>query len=254
MPWGYRPPTAGGVTPPTSQTPTPTAPTPTATTPTAPVPPAETDAVSQSGVARSRASRAGRPPLLIVGTVLLLPILGVIVATRVTTDRVEFPTISSFAFETQTAPTTPEPTFARPHQPLAIGDAWNLGPFTVRLTRVDLNADATILAVNQFNEPAPAGSQFVLVDITFSNTSTEEAWVTSELWFELRDSLGKTHDSFGGRVLPSPLPIIDAVPPNSSVSGQLAFIVSSDAIEGATIEVNAWDEFSESAVQWTLEP
>jgi hypothetical protein len=190
-----------------------------------------------------------------VGAIVLavagLGIAGLVVGTSARTDDSEVRVdLDDVGFPLPTVAS--EEAVSRPPGPLVVGASWGLGPLMVTLDAVELDADATIAAVNQFNAPPAPGAQLVLVTMSFDNTSTDDAVVFAELQLEVVDAQGRPHNSFGARVLPTPLPL-DPIGPGATVTGQLAFEVPIDGLDGAVLAVSAWDELGAPAVEWRLE-
>jgi len=111
----------------------------------------------------------------------------------------------------------------------------NSGPiWNVTLGAATLNANDVIAAENQFNDPADAGSQYVLVPITYTyvGTQTGTPWIDVEVVFVTAS--GTTHEQ-EFVVVPSPITDISELYPGGSATGNLVVMVPS-----ADIESGAW--------------
>ena len=102
-----------------------------------------------------------------------------------------------------------------------------------------LDANAMIAAENMFNAPADAGSQYILVPITFTYVGTETGTPWIDLSFAYVSAAGTTHDSTSTFVVaPQPITEINELYPGATASGTLVLMVPSTDIEKGLLTVS----------------
>ncbi len=142
-------------------------------------------------------------------------------------------------------------TIDRPDEPLALGASFDVGAWSVTAQSADLDANDVVAATNQFNEPPPIGSNFVLVALEAVNHGAEPASIVGELLIELRDAKGTAHDRFECGVIPDPLDN-DEYAVGAGPVGNACFVVPVAVLDNALLEVTAYTEFNAPPVQWRL--
>ena len=102
-----------------------------------------------------------------------------------------------------------------------------------------LDAGSIIAAENMFNQPADAGSQYILVPITFTYVGKETGTPWLDVSFEFVSAAGTTHDSSSSIVVaPQPITDINELYPGATASGNLVLMVPSTDIEKGTLTVS----------------
>ena len=102
-----------------------------------------------------------------------------------------------------------------------------------------LDAGAVIAAENMFNEPADAGSQYLLVPITFTYVGTETGTPWLDVSFAFVSAAGTTHDTTSTFVVaPMPLTDINELYPGATATANLVLMVPSADIEKGALTVS----------------
>ncbi|MDN5895223.1 MAG: hypothetical protein L0H93_14520 [Nocardioides sp.] len=148
---------------------------------------------------------------------------------------------------------TPDADDEAPVEPSAIGEPVELGDWTITVTKVEKNADATITKANEFNDKPR--HQYVLV--TYQAVYNGEARKASA-----EDDMSWSFTTSEAQVLEE----ADAVTPGDNqnwpyevriggtLKGQVAFDVDPSVYDGATLGVEGYDEeFNEIFVDFTLD-
>ncbi|WP_064441985.1 hypothetical protein [Hoyosella altamirensis] len=120
--------------------------------------------------------------------------------------------------------------------PIPIGETARVGDWEVAFNNTALDATATVLAENQFNDPPADGRQFAMGDVTvaYIGESTGTPWLG--LSFKMLGSAGNTfgdgmQDSCG--VIPNPIDDHGELFPGAMATGNVCTSVPSDQVEGA---------------------
>lgn len=103
-------------------------------------------------------------------------------------------------------------------------------------------ADAQIMAENQFNDPAPEGSTYVLVPVTITNVASEEAvvpWLAVTVSYVAPD--GRSYDE-ASAVIPGELSDIGDLYVGGSATGNLAFVLPTAAQGGVWAVAYGWSD------------
>lgn len=112
---------------------------------------------------------------------------------------------------------------------IEVAAGWNL-----KVNSAELDANATVAAVNQFFTPDP-GNQYVLVNVTITNTSDQP----DEPWVNLKVSLlppsGVSQDPEFLIGLPGELDTMAQLQPGASLTGVVPFQVPSSEIDGTVL-------------------
>lgn len=118
--------------------------------------------------------------------------------------------------------------------PLPVGSTAKIGSWEVTLNSVNLDATAAIKKANEFNEAPPAGSKYVMANITAKYIGEESGTFWADMSYKFYGSGGNTFDTASVVVDKS---IADAGEtfPDASVTGNLAFQVPADQLEGGAI-------------------
>ncbi|WP_395652578.1 DUF4190 domain-containing protein [Brevundimonas sp.] len=102
-----------------------------------------------------------------------------------------------------------------------------------------LDANSIIAAENMFNQPADAGSQYILVPITFTYVGEETGTPWIDLQFAFVSAAGTTHDGTSSiAVAPQPITDINELYPDASASGNLVLMVPTADIEKGLLTVS----------------
>lgn len=110
----------------------------------------------------------------------------------------------------------------------------NSGPvWDISMGAANLNASDVIAAENQFNSPADAGFQYVLVPVTYTYVGTETGtpWLDTTIVFV--SAAGTTHEQ---EFVVAPMPITDIgeLYPGASATGNLVVMAPTADIEKGT--------------------
>lgn len=158
---------------------------------------------------------------------------------------------------TTEGPTTEEPTDGGTgggsrDDPLALGESFELGDYTVRVIGVDTDAEDAAMAENEFNDPAAEGEQFVMIGVeaTYNGEETGLPWI--DLAFSVVGSGGNTFNDDCG-VIPDDLMMIDELYSGASATGNACVRVDADQVEGATIAVEDFMSFDGEPVFVAIE-
>jgi hypothetical protein len=105
-------------------------------------------------------------------------------------------------------------------------------------------ADELVKAANEFNDPAPAGSQYVLVTFTVTNNGTEDKRTPAyDLFPKAVSASGKSYEASScNPTLSNPIPYFNDVFKGSTVSGDVCFIVAGGDAAGLTMYFDIIDE------------
>lgn len=105
-------------------------------------------------------------------------------------------------------------------------------------------ADELVAAANEYNDPAPAGSQYVLVTFTVTNNGTEDKRTPAyDLFPKAVSASGKSYEASScNPTLSNPIPYFNDVFKGSTVSGDVCFIVAGGDAAGLTMYFDIIDE------------
>lgn len=137
--------------------------------------------------------------------------------------------------EESASTTTTEAAASTQENPIPLGTevevaaGWNL-----KVNSAELDANATVAAVNEFFTPDP-GNQYVLVNVTLTNTSDQP----DEPWINLKVSLlspsGVAQDPEILIGLPNEIDTMAQLQPGASLTGDVPFQVPSAEIGGTVL-------------------
>ncbi|WP_424936627.1 MULTISPECIES: hypothetical protein [Bacteria] len=122
--------------------------------------------------------------------------------------------------------------------PAALGSTITGKDWTVVVNSVNLDAQQTVAEANQFNQPAPEGSQYITVNYTVTYTGDDANGATPAL-------VGVDYVTAGGQtvdrtkaiaVLPDSMPI-DVIYKGASASGSVAIAVPSVDIDKGVLAI-----------------
>ena len=122
--------------------------------------------------------------------------------------------------------------------PFPIGTVISQGDWTLTVNSVNLDATALIAEMNQFNEPAPAGQVYILVNITSAYTGTDAEGELATPSVEFVTSSGNTvlsSDTFV--VTPDQFDTLSTEYEGASVSGNIALAVPTEGLTDGTLAV-----------------
>ncbi len=113
--------------------------------------------------------------------------------------------------------------------PAALGTALDIGDgWTLTVNGANLDADADVVAASEFNDPAPDGQTYVLVDVTIGYEGEESSGSLFSVDFNLiGDSNVSANDQCGVSTIPNQLDSFADVFPGGAVTGQLCFLATS---------------------------
>jgi hypothetical protein len=105
-------------------------------------------------------------------------------------------------------------------------------------------ADELVKAANEYNDPAPAGSQYVLVTFTVTSNGTEDKRTPAyDLFPKAVSASGKSYEATScNATLSNPIPFYNDVFTGTSVSGDVCFIVAGGDAAGLTMYFDIIDE------------
>lgn len=120
--------------------------------------------------------------------------------------------------------------------PLPVGSTALIGDWEVSVVSVNTDAGKDVARANEFNDPAPDGSRFVLVNLEGKYTGNESGTFWTDVSYKILGSKGNTFETFDASVV-SPNPIMDTSEafPGATVSGDFVVAVPVDQIEGGAI-------------------
>lgn len=96
--------------------------------------------------------------------------------------------------------------------------------WTVVVNSYTADGNATVAAANQFNEAAPAGSHYEIVNYTVTYTGAESAYA-AEVGIDLVTSAGNVVNSYDALVVLADGFSLDELYTNASATGSVAFLV-----------------------------
>lgn len=154
------------------------------------------------------------------------------------------------ASETASTPEAASTTTAAPaaaagagtrENPIPVGTPATVGDWSVSFAAAAADAADQIAAENSFNEPAPAGKQFVMskVSATYNGAGSQTAWIDLRIKF-----VGVGGNTFGGGtdrcgVLPESLSDAGEVFTGATASGNECAVVPSEQVAGGSWSVTA---------------
>ncbi|TYP82811.1 DUF4190 domain-containing protein [Blastococcus xanthinilyticus] len=131
-----------------------------------------------------------------------------------------------------------------PTEVVPLGVPAQVGDYQVRLDAVELDANATVAAANQFNEPA-ANGQYVMTQFSVTYTGTEEGFPGMDLTAVVHGSDNRQYsDSDCAAVLPDDAMQAPTLNPGGSDTFQFCMDVPPAALAGAQLSVEptmSWD-------------
>lgn len=127
-----------------------------------------------------------------------------------------------------------ESTAGSREKPLPVGSAITQGDWTITVNSVNLDAADTVAAENQFNDPAPEGSVYVLVELTAAYNGTDPEGAMPFTSVEFVTAGGNTLHSYESAVVvPNSFDLISTLYAGASTTGNLVFTVpAADAAAG----------------------
>jgi len=136
--------------------------------------------------------------------------------------------------------------------PLAVGTTARVGDWEVKVTEVNLSADAAIAAENQFNDPPADGSVYILVGLEASYAGEESGTFWVDMMYSYYGSGGNTFDS-AMAVEPNSISDAGETFPGASVTGNLVFEVPIDQVSGGALILEESFSFDETRVFFAVE-
>ncbi|MEE1650531.1 hypothetical protein V1260_06970 [Brachybacterium sp. J144] len=137
--------------------------------------------------------------------------------------------------ETSEAPTSPVQTFGKDEAqpfgtPLLFTPRDFTGEVVVTLDAMDWQAGGEIAEANTYNDPAPAGSRYIMVTATLENHADVDFGIAGGISVQYVEEDGTVHD-YEAVVVPV-YEDTDDVPAGGSLQWQWAYLVPEDAAEG----------------------
>lgn len=116
--------------------------------------------------------------------------------------------------------------------PAALGTALDIGDgWTLTINGSNLDAEADVIAASDFNDPAPDGQVYVLIDTTIAYDGDEASGSLFSVDLNLvGDSNVSANDSCSASSLPDEIDTFADIFPGGSVSGNLCFLVDSNDV------------------------
>ena len=135
-----------------------------------------------------------------------------------------------------------------------LGDSGEVaGVAEIRVIDVDFDAEDTVLAENEFNEPADDGHRMVLWRFEITNIGEDVLDAYFDPGYSLVDDSGKVYGEFDFSCGVIPDEIEGELQPGDSVEGNFCIQAEEDA-EGLLFEVSIFDEdFEETLAYFELE-
>ena len=114
--------------------------------------------------------------------------------------------------------------------PFPVGSTLESEGWTLTVNSVNLDANAAVASENQFNEPAPAGQTYMLVNVTLTYTGDDPAGETPSPTLEYVTVDGNTVNSYDTLVVvPEELDTFSTLYEGASVTGNVGFTVPADS-------------------------
>ncbi len=120
--------------------------------------------------------------------------------------------------------------------PAPFGATARIGDWEVTLLAADLDGEERVLSANMFNDAAPDGSRYVLVEIEATYVGTESGDPFWDLSWKLVGNRANTFDERCG-VIPDPLRDGGETFPGGVVTGNVCVTAPEDQLLGATVLV-----------------
>jgi hypothetical protein len=120
--------------------------------------------------------------------------------------------------------------------PAPFGATARIGDWQVTLLTVDLDAEERVLAENMFNDAAPDGSRYVLIEVEAAYVGTDSGDPFWDLSWKLVGNRGNTFDDSCG-VIPDPLRDGGETFPGGVVTGNVCVVAPDDQLPGGTVIV-----------------
>ena len=122
--------------------------------------------------------------------------------------------------------------------PYPLGSTITKGDWRVTVNSVTLNANDAVAAENQFNSAPPAGSQYLLANVTVTYAGTDAQGKTPSTSISYVTADGKTLNSYdSATVVPDALDTLSPLYEGASTTGNLAFTVPTASAAQGTLAV-----------------
>lgn len=128
-----------------------------------------------------------------------------------------------------------------PAQPVtdAVDISTNDGTMSVRLGKVDWDADAAIAEANMFNEPAPENQVYIVVPVTVRYTGPESITPWLELYVSYIAEDGRSYDE-APVVVGNDFMDIGDLYDGGTAEGEIAFLIPESAVGTGVFSVEAF--------------
>lgn len=114
----------------------------------------------------------------------------------------------------------------------------NSGPiWQIQLGEATLDAGAVVAAENQFNDPADAGFQYIMVPVTYTYVGTESGTPWLDVTIEFVSAAGTTHTN-AYVVIPDDYTDINEMYNGASATGNVVIMAPSTDIEQGTFTIS----------------
>ncbi len=120
--------------------------------------------------------------------------------------------------------------------PAPFGATARIGDWEVTLLALDLDGEERVLAENMFNDAAPDGSRYVLIEVEAAYVGTDSGDPFWDLSWKLVGNRGNTFDDSCG-VIPDPLRDGGETFPGGVVTGNVCVVAPDDQLPGGTVIV-----------------
>jgi hypothetical protein len=171
-------------------------------------------------------------------------------------DPVSVEPVSTDPVSTEPVVTVPEQTVGTSDDPVPLGSVATLpNGYDVVVNGYTPDAGAAVTAANEFNDPAPAGSQYVLVNLTVTYRGPEEkATPAFDVSHKAVSGSGTSYDGTDcSAVVPDPAALFDDLFAGSSVSGNVCLIVTDADATDLTLYFDAYDaDFNTATYYFSL--
>ncbi|MEJ5943679.1 DUF4190 domain-containing protein [Pseudokineococcus basanitobsidens] len=199
-----------------------------------------------------RATHGGRG-MAIAGTVLsTLAIIGAVIVNLVLGAAINAADDAITDAENGYSDISPEEEDAAEEATLPLGEATEVGEYTVAVTAVNPDADDVIAAENEFNE-APTG-QYVLVDVDVTYNGDEEGdpWIDLTAGYQGTDSRDYDESSCTA-VTPAEASDQPTLRNGGSASYSVCFDLPADAIEGGRVSMEETLSLTSEPSYWSAQ-
>lgn len=127
--------------------------------------------------------------------------------------------------------------------PYPLGETFNGVDWDVTVSSIEFNADQAVADANEFNDPAPDGSQFVLIDASVTYNGEDSEMVMMGVDFAYVTDSGETHtasDTF--EVAPDSLDLSAELYNGGTEAGNVLLAIPEDATGLIRVNTGFFDQ------------